>query len=171
MEDPGDISWEHYNSPFGTLTLAASPVALTYLGLPNATAHHDRVAAGDAASSSPARTILNAATRQLDEYFAGDRTTFDLPLDPAGTAFQKEAWQALLTIPYGHTISYQEQAQRSGRPKAFRAIGSANGANPIAIIIPCHRVIATNGTLAGYGGGLPLKTALLALESKGNTDV
>lgn len=102
--------------------------------------------------------------QQLDHYFAGQRRSFDWPLAPAGTAFQQQVWQALLAIPYGQTRSYGQQAAAIGRPRAVRAVGAANGANPIAILIPCHRVIGSNGQLTGYVGGLPLKAALLALE-------
>ncbi len=102
---------------------------------------------------------------QLDEYFAGERTTFDVPLRLEGTEFQQRVWDALCAIPYGETISYGELARRVGNPKASRAVGSANGRNPVAIIVPCHRVIAADGTLGGYGGGLGRKTVLLDLEA------
>jgi methylated-DNA-[protein]-cysteine S-methyltransferase len=101
---------------------------------------------------------------QLNEYFAGRRREFDLPLAPRGTPFQLACWNELQRIPYGDTISYSELARRINNPSAVRAVGSANGANPIPIIIPCHRVIGANGTLTGYGGGLHIKRALLALE-------
>lgn len=108
--------------------------------------------------------VLDAA-RQLDEYFARRRTTFDLPLAVSGTEFQEQVWLTLADIPYGETISYAELARWVGRPQAFRAVGQANGANPIPVILPCHRVIAADGTIGGYGGGLPTKRVLLALES------
>src|ERR1700688_3149557 len=104
--------------------------------------------------------------RQLREYFAGKRTEFSLPLAPEGTAFQRSVWRQLQAIPYGETISYGELARRVGNPKASRAVGSANGANPLPIVIPCHRVIAGDGTLGGFGGGLPTKQTLLALERR-----
>jgi methylated-DNA-[protein]-cysteine S-methyltransferase len=104
--------------------------------------------------------------RQLREYFAGQRTRFDLPLHPAGTAFQRDVWSELQRIPYGETISYGELARRVGHPAAARAVGAANGANPIPIVIPCHRVIGANGKLTGFGGGIPVKQKLLALESR-----
>jgi methylated-DNA-[protein]-cysteine S-methyltransferase len=110
------------------------------------------------------RPVLDAA-RQLDEYFARQRTTFDLPLRVCGTEFQEQVWLTLAEIPYGETISYAELARWVGRPQAFRAVGQANGANPIPVILPCHRVIAADGTIGGYGGGLPTKRVLLALES------
>jgi methylated-DNA-[protein]-cysteine S-methyltransferase len=102
--------------------------------------------------------------RQLNEYFAGDRTEFDLTLRLDGTKFQRRVWQELTRIPHGETISYAQLASRVGQPGAFRAVGSANGKNPISIIVPCHRVIGSNGQLAGYGGGLTNKVELLRLE-------
>jgi methylated-DNA-[protein]-cysteine S-methyltransferase len=106
------------------------------------------------------------ATTQLTAYFAAQLRVFDLPLAPKGTPFQQLVWEELLKIPYGETISYGELAHRIGNPKASRAVGLANGSNPIPIIIPCHRVIGSNGKLTGYGGGLPIKEKLLALEHK-----
>lgn len=110
--------------------------------------------------------MLALAARQLDEYFAGERREFDLPLAPRGTGFQERVWRALLAIPFGVTRSYGELARTIGRPSASRAVGAANGKNPIAIIVPCHRVIGANGTLTGYGGGLPIKRWLLEHEAK-----
>jgi methylated-DNA-[protein]-cysteine S-methyltransferase len=104
--------------------------------------------------------------RQLRAYFAGELEAFDLPLSPKGTPFQQQVWKELLKIPYGETISYGEVAKRIGNPNASRAVGLANGSNPIPIIIPCHRVIGSNGKLTGYGGGLPIKEKLLALERR-----
>ncbi len=103
-------------------------------------------------------------TRQLDEYFAGERRTFDLTLAPEGTPFQLTTWRALIDIPYGSTTSYGELARRLWRPGASRAVGAANGKNPLPIVVPCHRVIGTDGSLTGFGGGLPVKRTLLALE-------
>lgn len=105
--------------------------------------------------------------RQLDEYFAGERREFDLPLAPAGSAFELAVWQALLEIPYGETASYGQIARRVGAPDAARAVGVANARNPIAVIVPCHRVIGADGTLTGYGGGLERKELLLRLEGAG----
>ena len=107
---------------------------------------------------------LRPYRRQLEEYFAGKRKTFSFALDLRGTDFQQRCWRALLDIPYGETRTYAEIARRVGRPQAFRAVGGANHDNPIAIVVPCHRVIASDGTLGGYGGGLPLKEKLLLLE-------
>ncbi len=109
--------------------------------------------------------LCNLAAKQLDEYFAGTRIEFDLPLKAVkGTDFQKAAWQALTTIPYGETISYGEQAKRMKNPKAVRAVGGANGKNPFSIVVPCHRVIGANGTLTGYTGGMNRKEWLLEFE-------
>jgi len=109
---------------------------------------------------------LKEAIRQLRAYFAGELEDFNLPLAPQGTPFQQRVWKLLCDIPYGKTISYGELARRSGNPKASRAVGLANGSNPIPIIIPCHRVIGSDGKLTGYGGGLPIKEKLLALEKR-----
>ena len=108
--------------------------------------------------------LLSEACRQLREYFAHERLEFQLPLSMHGTPFQQSAWKAMLTIPYGQTISYAEEALRAGHPTALRAIGNANGRNPLAIIVPCHRVIASNGQLGGYSSGLDYKRFLLRLE-------
>jgi methylated-DNA-[protein]-cysteine S-methyltransferase len=113
---------------------------------------------------APDRGRLAEPVRQLTEYFKGKLRTFDVPVAPVGTAFQRAVWRQLQAIPYGETLSYGELARRLGNPKAVRAVGLANGSNPISIIIPCHRVIGSNGSLVGYGGGLPTKQALLALE-------
>jgi methylated-DNA-[protein]-cysteine S-methyltransferase len=109
---------------------------------------------------------LKEPVRQLRAYFAGELQNFDLPLSPQGTDFQQKVWSELCRIPYGDTISYGELARRIRNPKASRAVGLANGSNPIPIIIPCHRVIGSNGKLTGYGGGLPIKEKLLALERR-----
>ncbi len=110
--------------------------------------------------------LLDEAAKQLEEYFKGQRQVFDLPLNPQGTVFQKQVWQALCQIPYGETRSYKDIAEMIGNPKACRAVGGANNKNPIMIVIPCHRVIGANGKLVGYGGGLNIKEYLLNLESK-----
>lgn len=114
----------------------------------------------------PATDNKHPLTRELSEYFAGKRRGFTFELAPKGTPFQLAVWNELLRIPYGSTISYAELARRIGRPSAVRAVGAANGANPIPVIIPCHRVIGANGTLTGYGGGLERKQWLLALEGE-----
>jgi methylated-DNA-[protein]-cysteine S-methyltransferase len=112
----------------------------------------------------PDHPILSAAQQQLSEYFAGTRQQFDLPLDFEGTSFQKQVWQALLAIPYGETRSYKQIAEQLGNPKAVRAVGAANGKNPISIIAPCHRVIGSSGKLVGFAGGLANKDILLKIE-------
>ena len=112
-----------------------------------------------------ARTLADDLQCSLDEYFAGARNAFSFTMMPAGTPFQRSVWDALCRIPYGETVSYGEIARRVGRPAAVRAVGAANGSNPIAILIPCHRVIGADGTLTGYGGGLDRKRKLLALEA------
>lgn len=109
--------------------------------------------------------LLELAARQLDGYFAGERREFDIPLLHCGTDFQREVWRALLTIPYGATVSYAELAAMTGKPSAVRAVANANGANPLSVFVPCHRVIGSDGTLTGYGGGLEAKRFLLATES------
>ncbi|WP_426231113.1 methylated-DNA--[protein]-cysteine S-methyltransferase [Pararhizobium sp. DWP3-4] len=113
----------------------------------------------------PNHPVLLETERQLEEYFAGVRTNFTVPLDLAGTAFQKAVWQALLTIPYGQTRTYAGLARQIGHPTAYRAMGAANGRNPVSIIVPCHRAIGSDGQLHGFAGGLEAKRYLLALES------
>jgi methylated-DNA-[protein]-cysteine S-methyltransferase len=125
---------------------------------------HGGVPFSDAVEKST-HPILRAAARQLREYFAGKRRAFDVPLEFRGTEFQRHVWSALLTIPYGETRTYRQIAEQVGNPAAVRAVGAANGRNPIAIIAPCHRVIGTNGHLTGFGGGLDAKAHLLALEA------
>lgn len=115
----------------------------------------------------PPDAIATEAAQQLEAYFAGDLRAFVLKLAPKGTPFQQDVWRALQTVPYGTTTTYAEIAERVGRPKAVRAVGAANGANPIAIVIPCHRIIGQDGTLTGYAGGLERKRALLDLEARG----
>jgi len=144
-------------TPIGELMLTADDDgALTAVHLP------DRHPSADGWERDDA--LLEPARRQLTEYFAGERTTFDLRLRPAGAPFQLCVWEALRRIPYGQTASYGEVARELGHPTAARAVGAANGRNPIAIVVPCHRVIGANGSLTGYAGGLECKRALLDLE-------
>jgi len=147
----------HYQSPVGILEIKIGDKAVTDLNIlkkyPTARQH----------STDP---LMKEVCKQLGEYFAGKRKTFDLPLAPQGTPFQQTVWKKLQEIPYGQTISYSQEAKAIGHPKACRAVGSANGKNPIAIIIPCHRVIAANGSLGGYASGLDIKIQLLELEKK-----
>lgn len=147
------------DSPIGPLFMAGDDRGLRYLLF-----HAERDTLPPDITWEPDRGALGAARRQLAAYFAGRLTTFELAVAPQGTPFQRQVWSALQRIPYGETISYLELARRIGNPKAVRAVGLANGANPISIVIPCHRVIGSNGSLVGYGGGLPIKQALLALE-------
>jgi len=116
----------------------------------------------------PHHPLLLVTEDQLSEYFAGQRTQFDLPLKPRGTQFQMRVWQALREIPFGQTRSYMDLAKAIGSPEAIRAVGAANGKNPLSIIVPCHRVIGADGSLTGFAGGLQVKAALLALEASGN---
>jgi methylated-DNA-[protein]-cysteine S-methyltransferase len=148
------------DSPVGPLLLAADDTHLQVLEF-ETPAHP--VKRGDGWREGR-NAIIDAAHRQLDEYFAGKRRDFDLPLSPQGTGFQRGVWWALADIPYGATISYAQLASRIGKPTATRAVGAANGRNPLSIVLPCHRVIGANGSLTGYGGGLPIKTFLLTLE-------
>jgi len=151
------------DSPVGPLTLAASDAGLVAI----LWADDDplRVRLGPLVVDA-AHPVLVAATAQLRGYFAGERTTFDLPLDWRGTEFQKRVWAALLTIPYGETRSYGAIARAIGRPGAARAVGAANGRNPLSIVAPCHRVVGGDGQLTGFAGGLAAKALLLALERR-----
>lgn len=153
-------------SPVGALTLVASDAGLAAVLWENDDPKRVRL---DAKIEDGHHPVLIEARRQLHEYFAGARTAFSLPLEFTGTAFQKKVWQALLGIPYGETRSYGQIAQQLGSPQAVRAVGAANGRNPISIIAPCHRVIGANGALTGFAGGVEAKACLLALEAKGVT--
>ena len=148
----------YYDSPFGTIELRANTNALTHLYF---VSDEEKI---NKTHTTPKNSILKTAVKQLIQYFSGDRHTFNLPLEPQGTPFQQKVWQTLQTINYGETQSYAWLAKMINNPKAVRAVGRANGANPISIIIPCHRIIGANGTLTGYAGGLALKEQLLNLE-------
>lgn len=141
-------------SPIGNMEIKASDWAIKEIKLSNKIEIAEK--------ETP---LLKEAKQQLSEYFRKERKIFDLPLDLAGTPFQKTVWAALLNIPYGETCSYKEIAQMINNEKAFRAVGHANNANPIMIIVPCHRVIGSNGSLIGYNGGIDIKKFLLALEA------
>ncbi|MDR2626825.1 MAG: methylated-DNA--[protein]-cysteine S-methyltransferase [Dysgonamonadaceae bacterium] len=147
----------YYQSPLGWWQLTAGEQALTSLRWVGE--NH-----GESGSHAAVHPLLIEASKQLDEYFSGKRKTFDVPLAPEGTAFRQKVWHLLQQIPYGKTISYAQLAQAAGNPKACRAVGSANGKNPVAILIPCHRVINTGGKLGGYAYGLEIKRLLLELE-------
>jgi methylated-DNA-[protein]-cysteine S-methyltransferase len=150
---------DEIDSPVGPLLVAADEEGLHLIHFQ---AGRWRRRPGASWERDPA--AFRALAGQLGEYFRRERRTFDLPLAPRGTAFQLATWRALTTIPYGETISYAELARRVGRPEASRAVGAANGANPLPIVVPCHRVIGKDGSLTGFGGGLDAKRALLELE-------
>ena len=153
-------TWTHIDSPVGPLLLAADDTGLRAIEFRDN--RHPVKRDGDwHAGMHP---VIDAAAAQLDEYFAGTRRTFDLPLTPQGTAFQRAVWDALDAIPYGETWSYAQLARRIGNPAAMRAVGAANGRNPLPIVRPCHRVIGADGALTGFGGGLPTKRFLLEFE-------
>ena len=151
------ILYRVVDSPVGGLKLTASEKGLT------AISWHDAPANG--VDRSPACETLQQAEKELREYFAGQRRVFSIPLDMQGTEFQLAVWRALLDIPFGTTSSYGQLASRLGNAKASRAVGAANGRNPIPIVVPCHRVIGSTGKLTGFGGGLPMKEFLLRLEA------
>jgi methylated-DNA-[protein]-cysteine S-methyltransferase len=148
------------DSPVGPLLLAADDAGLRLVEF-ESPRHPARIGSDWREGSN---AVIAEAQRQLGEYFAGERRTFDLPLSPQGTDFQREVWWSLAEIPYGETISYAQLATRVGKPTATRAVGAANGRNPLPIVLPCHRVIGADGSLTGFGGGLPTKRYLLALE-------
>ena len=158
--------WCRIASPIGDLVLVEEAGALLEIGFTT----------GKRPAAAPREAVENRAPfaeaiRQLEEYFSGRRREFNLPLAPRGTAFQQRVWQALTRIPFGRAVSYSDIANAIGNPAAVRAVGLANGRNPIPIVIPCHRVIGKSGTLTGYGGGLPIKRQLLALEGIGGSGV
>lgn len=159
-------SWQ---SPVGTLGLWVTDRGLLRLGLPNdypeqAARWLRKHEISEVVSASPDDPHFSEILSQLEDYFSGKLREFHLPLDLRGTEFQKSVWEAVYRVPWGQTRSYGEIAAEIGQPSAVRAVGAANGANPVAIIVPCHRIIASNGALQGYGGGLSLKAELLKLE-------
>ena len=160
--------WLHVlPSPLGPIDLCATTDGvLVYLGFSRTEERIPRALAREAAGLTEDPGLLEPVRGQLEQYFDGARRTFDLPLELRGTPFQVRVWAELQRIPYGATLSYGELARRLGNPNLTRAVGAANGANPISIIVPCHRVIGTDGSLVGYGGGLDNKRALLALEQR-----
>lgn len=155
------IYYDEMPSPVGTLRLVADAQGLRQLWFERER-HPKRMSPQWIRSSA----AVAFARQQLEEYFAGTRQVFELPLHPLGTPFQRTVWQELGRIPYGVTISYGELARRIGQPAAVRAVGAANGRNPLPIVLPCHRVIGANGSLTGFGGGLPTKRQLLSLEAR-----
>jgi methylated-DNA-[protein]-cysteine S-methyltransferase len=162
------LSYKEMDSPVGKLKLVASANALVAVlweqGRPN------RVKL-DSMNFDPWHPILMETERQLAEYFSGTRTEFDLPLELHGSEFQKKVWQALREIPFGKTRSYLDLAKAVGSSKAVRAVGAANGKNPLSIVVPCHRVIGADGSLTGFAGGLEAKANLLALEARAATAI
>lgn len=153
------LVFRRIESPVGPLAIAADETGLRHIEF-----HENRHPADRSDWRGGDNAILQATERQLNDYFAGTRRSFDLPLAPVGTAFQRSVWQALAEIPYGQTISYATLARRLGNPDATRAVGAANGRNPLPIVLPCHRVVGADGGLTGFGGGLPTKDFLLRLE-------
>ena len=161
-----DLYYTEFPSPLGVIGLRGTADGLTGVYMEE---HHHGPPAEERAAWTRQDVRLAEARAQLEEYFAGARTVFDLPLDlegTGGTSFQRRVWAALCEVPYGATISYGELARRIGQPAAVRAVGLANGRNPLSIIVPCHRVIGAGGALTGYGGGMARKRALLDLEAR-----
>jgi methylated-DNA-[protein]-cysteine S-methyltransferase len=153
------------DSPIGPLTLVADNGKLSGLYM-EVRGHEPEPAALGRPGTIDDDEVLTAAARQLGAYFAGELTAFELPLSLEGSGFQRTVWDGLQVIPYGETISYGELARRIGQPSASRAVGLANGRNPVSIVVPCHRVVGSDGSLTGYGGGLDRKRFLLALEQR-----
>jgi methylated-DNA-[protein]-cysteine S-methyltransferase len=152
------LSYTHIATPIGRLLIAGDEHAVLHI-------RFERHNAPDAGWESALTRPIRETASQLDAYFARRRRSFDLPLAPEGTPFQKRVWSQLERIPFGSTVSYGELARRLGEPSASRAVGAANGANPIPIVIPCHRVVGSDGKLTGFGGGLAVKARLLELEA------
>ena len=156
------LSSQLLDTPIGPLTIVATETAVRAILWPSDPT--GRVRLTDVAPAVAEHPVLVETGRQLEQYFAGEREEFDLPLDPAGTEFQRSAWTALRSITYGTTISYGEQAARMGDRRKARAVGAANGRNPISIVVPCHRVVGSTGALTGFAGGLGVKSWLLDHE-------
>jgi len=154
--------YDTFDSPWGGMLIAASDQGVSGIYFSRQKYYPKR---GKEWQHAPGNAHLKRAKKQLGEYFAGKRKHFDLELDPAGSPFQKHVWKAIAGVPYGETISYGELARRAGFPEGARAAGAATGRNPISIVVPCHRIVGSNGKLTGYAGGLDKKRALLALES------
>jgi methylated-DNA-[protein]-cysteine S-methyltransferase len=157
------LSYKEIDSPVGKLKLVASAKALVAVLWERERPNRVKL---KAMNRDPHHPVLIEAERQLTEYFSGTRTEFDLPLEPCGSEFQKKVWWALREIPFGKTRSYLDLASALGSPKAVRAVGAANGKNPLSIVVPCHRVIGADGSLTGFAGGLEAKARLLALEAR-----
>lgn len=157
---PTALYYVAMQSPIGKLHLVSDDKSLLSIGLGGPKPSLKFKSGGNTCA------VLTEAVIQLEEYFRGERVRFNLPKRMNGTEFQLKAWRSLETIPYGKTISYREQAEKLGAGKAFRAVGSANGRNPLPIVVPCHRVVASDGTLGGYAGGLIMKARLLEIERR-----
>ena len=157
-----EMHFDEFDTPIGRMTLAQDAGGLRHVLFPD----NKYPPAGRDTWTQDAG-VLREARGQLLAYFAGERQAFDLPLHPVGTPFQEQVWRTLATIPFGATWSYGELARRIGQPRAVRAVGAANGRNPLPLVLPCHRVIGSDGRLTGFGGGLPLKQWLLAHEGIG----
>jgi methylated-DNA-[protein]-cysteine S-methyltransferase len=156
------MNYAYLDSPIGPLLIAGDAHAVAQISFPQ----NGKPVRPEPEWTESAKGPVGEAMRQLREYFSGRRKDFDLPLAPSGTAFQKTVWRQLQEIPYAATISYGELAKRVGNPNASRAVGAANGKNPLPIVVPCHRVIGASGKLVGFGGGLPIKQALLEIEAQ-----
>ena len=167
MQYPRDTVQSRIATALGDVRLAASAKGLVGLWFDGQRHQPAQLDAAPAWPTDDAHPVLRAAAQQLQQFLRGERTRFDLPLDlSGGTPFQQAVWQALCDIPYGETVSYLQIAEAIGNPRAVRAVGAANGRNPLSIIVPCHRVIGRSGELTGYGGGIPIKRWLLALEQE-----
>lgn len=169
QERTAAVYWDEVTSPLGPCFVMATENGVCWTGTPGTSLEEGLVRTKrwlpfESVAQESQVEPLRQAVQELQRYFAGEKVSFSCRLDLQGTPFQVSVWQALRKIPYGETRSYAEIAQATGRPAAVRAVGAANGANPIAIIVPCHRVIGSDGTLTGYGGGLPTKSWLLSLE-------
>ena len=174
MKEKKHIVTSLYESPFGMLLLGSFGERLCLCDW-HTEHHRDKISGRlqrilNARLEEETSPVIEKASSELDEYFAGKRKAFDIPLLFTGTEFQKAVWQALLDIPYGNTISYKEQAMRIGKPTAIRAVANANGANPISLFAPCHRVVGSDNSLTGYGGGIKIKEYLLNLENQHRDD-
>lgn len=175
MKKKINIEYQHYNSPCGNILVGASEGKLVLCDwvdkhCKNTIGRH-MLGQWQVFFYEASNVIIEETIVQLDQYFLGQRTEFELPLLLIGTPFQQHVWEELLKIPYGQTISYLRLAERMGIPKAVRAVANANGANPVSIIVPCHRVVGSNGKLGGYGGGLETKRFLLNIEQPSIFDI
>jgi len=159
------MNYEYWSSPLGEMLLAASSQGLTRIEFKDCLSEKTLLLLKENYQLG-SNSLIEQTKKELQEYYKGERLDFDLPIDVTGTEFQEQVWQTLQTIPYGLTWSYEDLAQALKKPKAMRAVGSANGRNPVSILVPCHRVIAKSGGLGGYAGGLDRKKALLHLEMK-----